>query len=147
MNESAAAVSRRPGPWARFKAWFLPWQQGYFLPVPVSSWEWFLLRLFFAAVVFHSFLDWHPYHYDSQPAPTGIAHFISLTFLNNEHAHLVIRIITTASLVVYLTGYRLALLFSLPVLTVCSTLVRTLANSQGFTHHGYQVVVRKTSGH
>ena len=126
--------------WTRFKTWFIAWQRGYFRPLPVLRSEWFFMRLAFAAVVFHSFLDWHPYDFESQPHPTGIARFVSLTFLHSEHAHATIRIITTVALVAYLTGFRMAMLVSLTVLTVCSTLVRTYANSQGFTHHGYQIV-------
>ncbi len=136
MSEST--TEKHGSLWTRFKCWFLEWQRGWFVPVRVSKWEWFILRLLFAGAVYHTFLDWHPYVYDSQPRPTGIARFVSLTFLNHENAYETMKIIVGITCLVYVSGF--GLLASLPVLTLCSTLVRTYANSQGFTHHGLQIV-------
>ncbi len=124
----------------RVRRWFARWRRGRFVPLPVSRPEWFIMRLLFAAVVFHSFLDWKPFTYDSQPRPTGIAKLLPLTFLNHEAAFAISKTIAGVFLAIYLTGFRTALLVSLPVLTLGSTLVRSFANSQGFTHHGYQIV-------
>lgn len=127
--------------WSRFKTWFMRWQEGYFVPLPTSRWEWFIMRLLFAAVVYHSFLDLNPYKFDSISKATGIARFLPINFLANHAVLDGIRHIVTGALVVYVMGFaRIALLTSLPVITVCSILVRTWANSQGFTHHGFQIV-------
>ena len=139
----------RSGLWSRFKSWFLGWQRGYFVPVGHAGWEWFIMRVLFAGLVWYTFQDFKPFTLGEMKRPTGIGRFIDLTFLSHQVEEggktirpweNIIRWTVLASLVLYVTGFRLALLVSLTVLTLCSTMVRTLANSQTHTHHGYQIV-------
>jgi hypothetical protein len=140
-----ATTAAQPSLWARFKAAFGRWCHGRFVPLPVGRIEWFIMRLLFAAVVFHTFLDWKPFTYSSTPHPSGLARIFDLSFIGEfstgkDAAYRGLLWFVGATLAVYLTGFRVALLISLPVLVLLSTLVRSYSNSQGFTHHGFQIV-------
>ena len=119
---------------ARIKSW----AECGFRPIAVTSWEWFFMRLFFAALVMYIFTDWHPYQFASQPSPTGLARFIDLTFLHHPAAYTSMLWVAGICSLAYVMGWGLPVV--LPVLTLANTLVRTYANSQGFTHHGYQLI-------
>ena len=119
------------------------WAPRHWQPQPVGEFEWFCLRIFFATVVAWSFLDERPFKLAEQPDPNGVAHLISLTFLNAPHARTIVWSLVGLFLVAYVAGSwlgRWALLVSLASLTVLSTLVRTYANSQGYINHAHQVV-------
>lgn len=144
-EKSDATVVEQPGIWARFKSAFGRWCHGRFVPLPVSEIEWTIMRLLFAAVVFHTFLDWKPFTYNSTPHPTGLARIFDLTFIGEfsngkDAAYRGLLWFVGATLALYVSGFRVALLISLPVLVLVSTLVRSYSNSQGFTHHGMQIV-------
>ena len=119
------------------------WAPRHWQPQPVGEFEWFCLRVFFATVVAWSFLDERPFQLTGQPDPNGIAHLVSLTFLNAPHAKTIVWSLVGLFLVAYVVGAwlgRWVLLVSLAGLTVLSTLVRTYANSQGYINHAHQVV-------
>jgi len=76
--------------------------------------------------------------FDTQDKPDGIARFIDLTFFSREDFVKVLPWIVLPCLVLYMVGIGLPLV--LPVL--CFVLIgsRTLYNSQGYIHHGFQMV-------
>lgn len=121
-----------------------------FAPVPVSGIEWFFLRLLFGALVFTNFLDWHPYDYPSQEHPTGLARLLDLTwihspdlidlpFIEGRHGmHETFVVLAAVLCLAYIIGR--GLIVTLPLLALLHIIPRTLSNSQGFTHHGFQLV-------
>ncbi|WP_038160930.1 hypothetical protein [Verrucomicrobium sp. BvORR106] len=124
--------------WRRFTATLGRWMAGGFVPFPVHRWEWVLMRIAFAALVMHTFMDWHPFKYASQPAPVGIATLVDLSFLHRPGMFEFFRGLGAVGLTVYILGFGLR--FVLPVLALASTMIYTYSNSQGFTHHGVQLV-------
>jgi len=122
------------------------WCRAGFRPEPVAGWEWFLLRLLFAVVVWMSFAnDGRPYTFADQPAPNSIARFIDLTWLyqpelQDDEMSMQERILWMVGplLLLYLSGRLLWI--SLPLLTILCTIVHSYSNSQGFIFHGYQIV-------
>lgn len=106
-------------------------------PRPVAGWEWLIMRLLFAIVVYLSLPD-RDQIYDTQAVPNGIARFIDLTFIARPGVFPAIKVLVSIALVVYVSGFFLPVV--LPVLLVAHVMVRTLYNSQGWTHHGFQMV-------
>lgn len=117
-------------------------QQGTskFWQVPARGfWEWFFMRVCFAAVVW-----WSLPHIgamtalNSQPYPTGIANLMDLTFFGDFETYRVCYYIFCAALFMYASGLLLPL--ALPVVASIHIGMLTLYNSQGATHHAYQLV-------
>ncbi len=133
-----------------------------FVPQPIHGWEWFFMRLLLALLVVYSLQSTKPFLLDSQPVPVGLARVMNLTFLSEPgpidlssfrelNLPLGIRVkldgpgwydtVTAMALglgFLYVIGRGLWLL--LPMLTLVHMLPWTLSNSQGFDHHGYQLV-------
>lgn len=114
------------------------WLAAGFRPVPIGTWEWFLMRLFFAVLALTELWDWHPYAFTEQKDPVGIAKLFDLTWLHQEWVYPVFLSISSVGLLSYVSGFGLAI--SLPVLTIIHTLIRTYENSQGAIHHSHQIV-------
>jgi hypothetical protein len=109
-----------------------------FHPRPVAAWEWLVMRCLFAIVVWKSLPRAGDQIYSSQDAPNGIAHWIDLTFLSNPGVYPGLQFAIGIALVIYVSGFLLPIV--LPFLLVGHVLVRTLFNSQGWIHHGVQMV-------
>ncbi len=122
-----------------------------FRPYAHARYEVFFMRLLFAVVVFHSLAHMLPplfgdpsgtpgiVQMSKMPYPTGIGHFFPwLTVLSNETVAWWAHLVLAAGLVLYVAG--LVLPVSLAVVTVIHIAVFTLNNSQGATHHGYQII-------
>ena len=114
------------------------WLAEGFRPMPVGKWEWFLMALFFAPVVLHDFWDFHPFAYERQPVPVGIAKLIDLTWLHQPWVFPAFKILAITGLISYVAGR--GLVFSLPLLTILHTLMRTYENSQGSIHHSHHMI-------
>lgn len=139
------------------------WASGGFIPASSYGREWFFMRLLMALLVCYSLLEFKPFGFDGQPVPRGLAHFFDLTFLSHQgpvdlsgwgkrievpmlgairiHGPGWYDTIFLSSLVLgalYVRGR--GLLVTLPLLALVHTLPWTLSNSQGFTHHGLQLV-------
>lgn len=117
---------------------------GFFQAPNVSSLESFICRLLFAGIVFYSLgagMD-----KSTEPHPVGLLkllHMIDddrtwLGWLADPGHYATWRMVTAAALVLYVAG--LALPVVLPVVTLLHILPFTLYNSQGYTHHGYQII-------
>lgn len=76
--------------------------------------------------------------YSTQEKPDGIAQFIDLTFFNSDHFVDVLPWIVIPCLLLYISGYGLPV--ALPILCFVLLGSRTLYNSQGYIHHGFQMV-------
>lgn len=76
--------------------------------------------------------------FDSQPKPDGIAQFVDLTFFNNDSFVEILPWIVFPCLILYIAGVGLPV--ALPVLAFVLIGSRTLYNSQGYIHHGFQMV-------
>lgn len=76
--------------------------------------------------------------YSTQEKPDGIARFVDLTFFNDDAFVEVLPWIVIPCLLLYVSGVGLPV--ALPIL--CFVLIgsRTLYNSQGYIHHGFQMV-------
>jgi hypothetical protein len=109
---------------------------GFFSPPKVSPLEGFLLRVFFAVVVAYTFRFEVPF--STQPHPTGLAHFFDLTWLSNPLSYSTFRGVIYSLLLLYMAGVLLPII--LPLLALGHVLAFTLFNSQGYTHHGFQIV-------
>jgi hypothetical protein len=109
---------------------------GFFsLPI-VSSLEGFFLRLLFGIVIASTLSLQVPFH--DQPHPVGLAHFFDLTWLSDPQKLSAYRTLLYLLLLVYASGWFLPIV--LPLLAVGYSLMFTLYNSQGYTHHGYQII-------
>ena len=109
---------------------------GFFSPPKVTALEGFLLRAFFAVVVAYTFRFEVPF--STQPHPSGLAHFFDLTWLSNPASYSMFRAAIYFLLVLYMAGVLLPI--TLPLLALGHVLTFTLYNSQGYTHHGFQIV-------
>ncbi len=109
---------------------------GFFSLPAVSSLEGFFLRLLFGVVVASTISLQVPFH--EQPHPVGLARFFDLTWLSDSEKLAAYRGVIYLLLLFYASGWFLPIV--LPVLAVVYTLMFTLYNSQGYTHHGYQIV-------
>ena len=137
---------------------FAAWVRGGFAPEAISAWEWLLMRAGFAGIVMVAFLDWHPFDAMKKASPVGLARFFDLMWLSHEGAfeRLVaplekslglpdypgrfetMLLIGTVCCVLYVLNVGLR--WVLPVLGLSHTLIWTHFNSQGFQHHGHQLV-------
>jgi len=109
-----------------------------FHPRPVAWWELFVMRCLFALVVFRSLPRASDQIYDTQGVPNGIAQWLDLTFLSLPGVYPGLQIAIVAALCIYSLGLLLPVV--LPFLLVSHVMVRTLFNSQGWVHHGVQMV-------
>jgi hypothetical protein len=109
---------------------------GFFSPPSVSALEGFFLRAFFALVVAYTLRSDIPF--PTQPHPAGLARFFDLTSLSDPAIYSAFRGAMYALLLLYIGGLMLPL--ALPLLAVGHMLAFTLYNSQGYTHHGFQIV-------
>jgi len=115
------------------------WGAATLVPRSVMRWEWFLMRLFFAPLVWLDLDSPKVYQYTTQPEPKGIASLgIDLTWLSNDWVYPGILWVVGALLVPYVIGR--GLLIVLPLLTLISVMVRTLENSQGAIQHSHQII-------
>jgi hypothetical protein len=117
---------------------------GWFTLPNVSPLEGFFLRLFFAILLIFTFRI--QVGYTEEPNPVGLLKWLHqidsnrtwLTWLADEQTWAVYKSIFIALLAIYVSGYALPLV--LPALAVMHVLPFTLFASQGFNHHGNQVV-------
>lgn len=109
---------------------------GFFSLPTVSSLEGFFLRLLFGVVVASTLSLQVPFH--DQPHPVGLARFFDLTWLSDPEKLSAYRGLLYLLLLVYASGWFLPIV--LPLLAVAYSLMFTLYNSQGYTHHGYQII-------
>jgi hypothetical protein len=109
----------------------------HFHPRPVAAWELLIMRVLFALVVYKT-LPHAGQIYDTQDAPNGIAQFVDLTFLANDGVYPALKGAMVGALVVYASGFLLP--FVLPFILIAHVMIRTLFNSQGWVHHGVQMV-------
>ena len=106
-------------------------------PKPVAWWELLIMRTLFAGVVYMTLPDAGQV-YATQKVPNGIANFIDLTFLAKEGVYPALKVALAIALVIYASGLVLPLV--LPFILISHVMVRTLFNSQGWVHHGVQMV-------
>jgi hypothetical protein len=109
---------------------------GFFSLPTVSPLEGFFLRLLFGVVVASTLSLQVPFH--DQPHPVGLARFFDLTWLSDPEKLSAYRGLLYLLLLVYASGWFLPIV--LPLLAVAYSLMFTLYNSQGYTHHGYQII-------
>jgi hypothetical protein len=109
---------------------------GFFSLPTVNPLEGFFLRLLFGIVVASTLSLQVPFH--DQPHPVGLARFFDLTWLSDPEKSSAYRSGLYLLLFVYASGWFLPLV--LPLLAVGYSLMFTLYNSQGYTHHGYQII-------
>jgi hypothetical protein len=116
---------------------------GFYELPKVSPVEGFLLRLFFAAFLIFTFRS--QVTYTAEPHPKGLLTMLHwfgegpfLTWLANPDTWALYKGIFIALLAVYVAGY--ALVVVTPALAVMHLLPFTLYASQGFNHHGNQIV-------
>ena len=76
--------------------------------------------------------------YDVQKQPDGIAKFMDLTFFNKDGFVKALPWIVFPCLILYCAGIGLPV--AMPILTFILLGSRTLYNSQGYIHHGFQMV-------
>lgn len=106
-------------------------------PLPAPGPEGFIARLCFAALAL-SMMWGLKFPFESQNVPTGLAHFVDLTFLSKPG---VMTWVTWAFAVLclpYVVGRGLAVV--LPLLTLIHCSVFAYFNSQGFKSHGNQII-------
>ena len=109
---------------------------GFFILPAVSSLEGFFLRLLFGIVVAFTISLNVPF--PTQPHPAGLAHIFDLTWLSDPDNLRAYRNVIYLLVSLYVAGLLLPIV--LPALAVGHALMFTLFNSQGYTHHGYQIV-------
>lgn len=76
--------------------------------------------------------------YTKQEKPVGLAKFVDLTFFADPGFQRVLPWIVIPCLILYAAGFGLPVV--LPILAFVSLCSRTLYNSQGYIHHGYQML-------
>ncbi|HEY5812971.1 MAG TPA: hypothetical protein VIT23_10005, partial [Terrimicrobiaceae bacterium] len=76
--------------------------------------------------------------FSTQPHPAGIAHFFDLTWLADPWNFSMYRSAMYLLLLLYVGGLMLPVV--LPALALGHVIAFTLFNSQGYTHHGFQIV-------
>jgi hypothetical protein len=146
----------------RWKARFVSWAKGGFVPEPISRWEWFLMRLLFGAMLVWLFTDWHPFRHVAQDLTwlhdgahdEGEGQIIineagekektsargagPLTWVPRAGLYEEFLVIACVLIAAYVLG--LGIRFVLPVLALMHMLVWTYHDSQGYTYHGHQMV-------
>lgn len=110
--------------------------QPRFRPLPMLGAEGFCLRLFFAVLV--NWMMPEGFNFQSQPHPTGLAHVADLTFLGREGVMGWVRLVMGLLSIPYV--FALGLPVVLPLMTLLHVMVFTYNNSQGYTHHGNQII-------
>ncbi len=75
--------------------------------------------------------------FETQPIPNGLGRWFDFTFFAHPNAPAVLAWIAIPCLLLYASGCGLPAV--LPILTFLSIGSRTLANSQGAIHHGFQM--------
>lgn len=106
-------------------------------PLPASGAEGLIARLCFAALALT--MMWGlKFQFDSQDVPTGLAHFVDLTFLSKPGVMPWVTWIFAALCVPYVFGRGLVAV--LPVMTLIHCAVFAFFNSQGYKSHGNQIV-------
>jgi len=128
-RQSTFSLRNSQGPLGRLAS-------GFFSLPRVSPLEGFFLRLSFGLVVAYTLRFEVPF--STQPHPAGLAHFIDLTWLSDPWNFSVYRSVIYVLLMLYVGGLMLAVV--LPALALGHVLIFTLYNSQGYTHHGFQIV-------
>ncbi len=108
-----------------------------FRPLPMVGPEGLIMRLSFALLA-NWMLSGTTFAFTTQKAPTGLARLIDLTFLAEPGAMTWVRWIFAALSVPYV--FNLGLSVVLPLMTLLHVAVYSFNNSQGFTHHGNQIV-------
>jgi hypothetical protein len=147
---------------AQAKVGLSNWIAGGFVPEQRSRWEWAIMRLLLALLVFHCLQEAKPFTFDEQSVPRGLARVVNLTFLHQPgpidlHSWgrwqvpligeirwdgpgwfdtFAIAALVLGALYTWGKGLR----YVLPALTLLHILPFTLNNSQGYTHHGFQLV-------
>jgi hypothetical protein len=102
--------------------------------VPHAGWEMTLMRIAFAVMVWQSVPIF--FYQTSLPHPTGIAHFVDLSFLMNPEILGVLRGALAVAVVFYAAG--LYVFLSLSVMTFLLVACGSLDNSQGAINHSFQ---------
>ena len=99
-----------------------------------ATWEMTLMRIAFAVMVWQSV---PPFYYQTTlPHPSGIAHFVDLSFLMNPEILGVLRGVLAVALLFYAAG--LFPFLSLSVMTFLLAACGSLENSQGAINHSFQ---------
>jgi hypothetical protein len=102
--------------------------------VPHAGWETGLMRIAFAAMVWQTVPSF--YYQVTLSHPTGLAHFLDLTFLMNPEVLGILRGLLAAAVVFYAAG--LFMFLSLGVITFMLAACGSLENSQGAINHSLQ---------
>ncbi len=117
---------------------------GWFQRPQVGALESFIARLFFALIVLFSLrMESDILRLTTEPNPVGLLKLLKplgwhVTWLSNPGVFETWRWIIAGLLGFYVAGVGLPLV--LPVLAVMHILPFTLFNSQGYTHHGNQII-------
>ena len=116
---------------------------GWYTLPNVSALEGFFSRLLFAILLIFTLRN--QIAYDTEPHPVGLLRILHmfgdgpyLTWLADVRTWEIFKAIFIALLAVYVSGFALPLV--LPALAIMHILPFTLNNSQGYTHHGNQIV-------
>ena len=106
-------------------------------PLPAPGAEGLIARLCFAALALT--MMWGlKFQFDSQDVPTGLAHFVDLTFLSKPGVMPWVTWLFAALCVPYVFGRGLAVV--LPMMTLIHCAVFAFFNSQGYKSHGNQII-------
>jgi hypothetical protein len=115
------------------------WMGSGFVPVRSYGWEWFFMRLGLASIVMWILFEPHPFQLGEQSAPVGLARLIDFSaWFTRPSAHGVVLVLGAVLSLGYLWGRGLLWWTAGLCLLLCS--VRSYFNSQGYTHHGTQLV-------
>jgi len=106
-------------------------------PLPAPGPEGFIARLCFAALAL-TMMSGLRFQFDSQDVPTGLAHFVDLTFLAKPGVMPWVTRIFALLCVPYIFGRGLSV--ALPLLTLIHCAVFAFYNSQGYKSHGNQII-------
>jgi hypothetical protein len=106
-------------------------------PLPAPGPEGLIARLCFAALALT--MMWGlKFQFDSQDVPTGLAHFVDLTFLSKPGVMVWVTWGFAALCVPYVFGFGLTAV--LPMMTLIHCAVFAFFNSQGYKSHGNQII-------
>lgn len=117
------------------------WINSIFRPlfdkVRYDRWEWMLMRIAFGTFVVRKGTNLDlPFH--AQPKPQGIAQFVDVTWITSDPHQAIVTVLFYLLLLLYCLN--LLPLVTTTGLLIIHTLVGTLSNSQGATHHTSQIV-------
>jgi hypothetical protein len=102
--------------------------------VPHAGWEMALMRIAFAAMVWQTVPSF--YYQATLSHPTGLAHFLDLTFLMNPEVLGILRGLLTVAVIFYAAG--LFMFLSLGIMTFLLAACGSFENSQGAINHSLQ---------